>query len=112
MEGGISSRIIAIGSAIKTKMFAMNVKDARRIRLGELKDTYGSLREIAALIYTHVSTSCNKPTARKKYSDRYLSQIHTGERNMGHSLASQIEGAIGKKEGWMDYVGASSSEVK
>lgn len=78
----------------------MNVKEARRLRLEELKNEAGTLREIARRV---------NPGA--KYLDRYLSEIRNGTREMGDALARDIEKAFTKPNGWMDQMGVSSPET-
>ena len=81
-------------------MIAMNVKEARRLRLLELIRTEGTLRAVA-----------QKVRPGYKYFDRYLSQVKTATRGMGDKIASRFEKAYHKPNGWMDYVGSSSIEA-
>lgn len=95
---------IAPKNAIPGTFYYMNVKDARRRRLQELKEQFGSLEKLAL----ELNRGKRKPN---KYLAQYLSQLHTGTRDIGDKFARRIETALAKAEGWMDHVGASSTEA-
>ncbi len=98
------ARPIAMLYAIPDTFYCMNVKDARRRRLGELKEQFGTLEQIAL----ELNRGKKKPN---KYLAQYLSQLYNGSRDMGGRFARRMETAFSKPEGWMDHMGASSAEA-
>lgn len=65
----------------------MDIRTTRRSNLMRLTAEYGSFEKLAKAVQTNPSV---------------FSQIKTGARNMGHTLARQIEARLGKPAGWMD----------
>ncbi len=94
------ARRIAVANAIRHSIVGMNVKDIRRLRLLQLQKKHGTLDRIAHNI-----------DPGKKYLAKYLSQILTGRRDMGDTLANRIETCEGRPEGWMDTMGTTSLEA-
>jgi hypothetical protein len=62
----------------------------------ELRRT--NLRKLVAEFKTAISLAEAANT-----NEKYISQIISGTRNLGHQLARRFEDAAGKERGWLDY---------
>lgn len=75
--------------------------EIRRLRLLELRKDEGSYRAIA-----------RKVRPKSKHYEAHITNIASGERTMGDSLARDFEEAFGKSQGWMDTLGESDRIVQ
>lgn len=94
MRGTIAVRYDSVNSSLLVPLHSgklfnidMEIREIRRKNLLHLTEQIGSFEKLAKVVETSPSV---------------FSQIKTGARNMGHTLARKIELKLRKPVGWMD----------